>query len=430
MNIITNAEERFIFMNIRSQIIRFNRIIIKCMIVTVVIGSSGALAQEWVPLNGNLIPENGGLVRPSLAADPRVNPVLGFNNFENGAVSVVRWRGDAWESIGPDIEGTSGPSIGLDAQKRIFLCQSGKYATPGAALNVFRFNDKAWSPIGGDVAAEAGYITGPRHVVDACGGIALDSSGNPIVSWEALVGAKSWAVFAARWDEDQKSWKGLGDGHITGGRAVTTYVDIDANDRPYLATTNTNGYGIGRVTTTQVWRWNDHVWVQLGADMPGAENTVIGVYENTPYLVLHYVESDPATGDILIDELRVMRWRQGSWQTLPSPGNGIGIARPALDFTSSGKPVVAYIESLEEGKTLNVLVKRWTGKTWENVGDAVASVTCSLPSCYPDVSLDLSLDSQGRPIVAWGETNYTLASDGSYTPVSRLEVRRYSNALP
>ena len=143
------------------------------------------------------------MVRPSLAADPRANPILGFDNYESGTTSVLRWRGDTWESFGPNIPGTSGPSIGLDADKRIYLCQSGKYATPGATLNVSRSIGKVWRQIGGDIAIEARYVTGPRHLVDKLRWIAPVS---------VFVGAKSWAVFAVQWDEDQKSWKGLGDG--------------------------------------------------------------------------------------------------------------------------------------------------------------------------------------------------------------------------
>ena len=151
-------------------------------------------------------------------------------------------------------------------------------------------------------------------MVDACGGIALDSSSNPIVTWEAKVGAKAWAVFAARWDEDQKSWKGLGEGAVAGGRAVSTYIDINANDHPYLATTITNGVVRNRVTTTQVWRWKERgSWKQLGADMPGAEDAVIGIYENSTFLAMHHSAEDPDTGEILTDEIRLMRWREGSW---------------------------------------------------------------------------------------------------------------------
>lgn len=433
MKVMADVDRYVISPSFKNPVIRLNHRVISSLLLGAAIGSSAALAQEWVPLNGSLVSETGGLVQPSLAAYPRVSPILGFDNYESGTTTVLRWHADTdtWESFGPNILGTSGPSVGLDADRRIYLCSSAKYAPGIGSPNVFRWRNRAWHQIGGDISVEAGYNSGVgRHVVDACGKIVLDSASNPIVTWSALVGAKTWAVFAARWDEDQKSWKGLGEGAVAAGRSVSTDVDVNARDRLYLATTDTSGGGISRVTTTQVWRWNNLAWEQLGADMPGASNTVIGVRENTPYLALHYRERDPVTGDTLVDELRVMRWRAGDWQALPSPGKSMVDGHIRLDFTPSGKPVVAYIESPDEGLTLNVIVKYWSGNMWKQAGEAVTTVSCNLPSCYPQVFLDLRLDANGRPIVAWGQTNYRLAADGFYTPFNHLKVKRYNNALP
>lgn len=261
--------------------------------------------------------------------------------------------------------------------------------------------------------------------MDACGGIVLDSNNSPIVTWDALVGAKIWGVFAAQWDKKLKSWKGLGEGAVLIGRSVSTFLDIDDKDRPYLATTYTSGNDSSRVTTTQVWRWDGRVWTQLGTDMPSAEGSVIGVNKNTAYLAMHYVDHY-ATGTISTNELRVMRWHEGSWQALPSPSMGINLApdfTPALDFTPSGRPVVAYPELLDGSQTLNIRVKYWTGKIWQNAGDKVASLPCDITASCPLVLMDLSVDPQGRPIVAWGE--YIFTSSNSF-----INVKRYSNPLP
>jgi hypothetical protein len=111
-----------------------------------------------------------------------------------------------------------------------------------------------------------------------------------------------------------------------------------------------------------------------------------------------------------------MRWRDGSWQLVPSPGPGSG---PALDFTPSGKPVVAYLESPDDGQTLNFRVNYWTGNAWRSAGDTVATLSCGA-ACYPATSLDLSVDPQGRPVVAWGES----------TGTTSLSVGRCSGVLP
>jgi hypothetical protein len=411
-------------MNTYRQTIRFNRII-NCLLLIALIGSSGVLAQEqrtqaWVSLGGGVVAEP--VFRPSLAADIGLNPIIAF---EKGGVSVARWRGNKWENLGTPIMGAAGPSIGLDTQKRVYLCDAGNSDT--GALNVFRWADKTWRNIGGDIVIEAGYkIAGSisRHVVDACADIALDSTNSPIVSWEAYVGVKRWAVFAARWDNHDKIWKGLGEGRIAEARSVTTSLDIDANDRPYLATTSTTDNS--RISTTQVWRWNNRAWTQLGADMVDAKGAVIGIHKNTPYLATHYVDHY-ATGTIHTDELRVMRWREGGWQTLSNPVMSFSSPvdfTPALGFTPSGKPVVAYLESLDEGQTLNIMVKYWTGKTWQSAGDKVASLACYAPASCPSlVYLDLSIDPQGHPVVAWGEHNYS-------APNNLIDVKRYSGSLP
>jgi hypothetical protein len=369
---------------------------------------------QWVELAGDLAPEAGGLVRPSLAIDRSGNPVVGFDDNVAAMTSVARWRHEAWTSVAPAIAGTSGPSVGTDEDGALYLCQAGKYSTPAAALTVLRFGGQQWRSIGGDVAAEAGYAPpGPRHVVDACGGIAIDSAGDPIVTWEALVGSKSWAVFAARWDSDQQLWAGLGDSAVTGGRAVTTYIDVDANDKPYLATTSMTS---SRLTTVQAWRWNGRAWRQLGSDMTGSEDAVIGVYENARYLAMRQANSG---------EFLVLRWRQGNWQSLPSPGTGVG--RPALDFTPSGEPVVAYRESADQGLTSQIIVKAWNHGAWQPVGDVVADISCELAtgeSCYPQASLDLVVDPVGRAVVAWGEASPTLGPDGNLTWPGRLTVKR------
>ena len=278
---------------------------------------------------------------------------------------------------------------------------------------MLRFGGQQWRSIGGDVAAEAGYAPpGPRHVVDACGGIAIDSAGDPIVTWEALVGSKSWAVFAARWDSDQRLWFGLGDSAVTGGRAVTAHTDVDANDKPYLATTSMTS---SRLTTVQAWRWNGRAWRQLGSDMTGAEDAVVGVYENSRYLAMRQANSG---------EFLVLRWRQGNWQSLPSPVP----AWVVLPLTSRRRVNPSCTRaSADQGLTSQIIVNAWNHGAWQPVGDVVADISCQLATgetCYPQTSLDLVVDPVGRAVVAWGEASPTLGPDGNPTWPGRLTVKR------
>lgn len=70
--------------------------------------------------------------------------------------------------------------------------------------------------------------------------------------------SKANAVYAARWNRQQERWEGLGPGSI-GGRATDVYVDIDVQDRLYVAAYSPGGsYGGG--ATTRVWRWSGSSW--------------------------------------------------------------------------------------------------------------------------------------------------------------------------
>lgn len=358
---------------------------------------------QWEWLGQNPIVETGNYVSsPSLTADPRPNPVLAFSTMDGvtyeDTTFVSRWNGKTWVAVGQPVAG-AGPSIGLDSERRIYLCTNG-------GPYVYRWNGATWVQIGGDIALEAGYRIGPRHVVDSCGGIVLDSEDVPTVTWAAYTGAKIWTTYAARWDKRQQKWIGLGPDALAEGRDAGIYLDIDARDRPYVATYETIGAGLSRVTTTRVLRWNGNAWNQLGPDMPYAENPVIGVYNNKAYLA---IQTDNQV-------IKVMRWLQDSWQELPSPGNGV---RPILDFTLSGKPVIAYLDELtnESGETTTAIrVKFFRGEAWFDVGDAVATTTDS-------AAPDLSIDAKGQPTVVWTEIDYI-------NNFNMLFIMRLNVALP
>lgn len=353
---------------------------------------------SWAPLGENLRPEPTALVtRLSLAGDPRLEPVIAFSAIDqvSGAeqTRVARWSDSGWVALGPSLVAL-GPSVGNDSQRRAYLC------TGGGGPFVRRWNGTRWVAVGGNISEETGY-QGMRYQVGSCGGLVLDSADTPIVAWSADVGAKADAVYAARWNPQQRKWEGLGPGNI-GGRATSAYMDIDVQDRLYVAAYSPGGsYGGG--ATTRVWRWSGSSWSQLGADMPGTASPVIGVYDNSAYLALR----ENASGEVAL-----LTWRQGGWLRLPTPGRG---ELPALDFTPSGKPVVAYVEA---GPPATLRVKYLTAGAWQNAGPSVSDETDKFVG-----GIELSLDSRGRPSIAWNEQDAGGSNVGVF-------VWRSSAALP
>ncbi|HRI48627.1 MAG TPA: hypothetical protein PLW65_00480 [Pseudomonadota bacterium] len=355
-------------------------------------------AVSWTPLGGNLSPEPGSLVtRLSLAGDPRLEPVLAFSTIDQVTSAeqtrVARFSDGGWVALGPPLTAL-GPSVANDSQRRAYLC------TGSGGPLVRRWNGTSWVAVGGNISQETGY-QGTRYQVGSCGGLVLDSTDTPLVAFSADVGAKANAVYAARWNRQEERWEGLGPGSI-GGRATEVYVDIDVQDRLYVAAYSPGGsYGGG--ATTRVWRWSGSSWTQLGGDLPGTASPVIGVYQNTAYLALH----DNASG-----EIRVLKWRQGAWQPLPSPGHG---ELPALDFTKFGRPVVAYADA---GPPAALRVKYFLGGAWHSADPGVSIAADRLVG-----GLELSLDSRGRPSLAWNEQDLGGSQAGVF-------VRRASTSLP
>jgi hypothetical protein len=118
--------------------------------------------------------------------------------------------------------------------------------------------------------------------------------------------------------------------------------------------------------------------------MPATADPVIGVGNGSPLLVLQ----DAASGALM-----VMRWMNGAWSALPSPGAG---GAPALAFTSSGKPVVAFVDS---AASPTIRVVTLAHGRWRQVGSGVAAGSGL-------VRLAIALDDQDRPTVAWSEYDF------------------------
>ena len=362
-----------------------------------------AKTGTWARLGGDLDPAPAEPAsQPSLTFDQQSRPVVAFSVHDSvadtDATAVLGWRGNRWIALGPKLAG-GGPSIAADSQDRIAVCLG---TTTQAGPFAARWNGSTWAPLGGDVGVETGYKIG-RYSWPTCGGIVTDSSDVPIIAWSADVGSKANAVYGARWNRRQQRWQGL-DPAID-SRATDASVDIDDQDRVYIASFTPGGSYAGGATT-RVWRWGGAGWKQLGADMPNTAGPVIAVRGNAAaFLAL----SDAAGATI-----HVKRWRAGAWQDLPSPGGGSNLA---LDFTPSGRPVLAYADATAPNL---IPVKYFADGAWHELGAGIATTAGSSPSLAP--TLDLGVDRRGRATVAW--------TQGDTATGFAVAVARYDVALP
>lgn len=362
----------------------------------------------WVPLGSNLNPSPAKEVGPPrLIAAPLTNPVIAFAVADDSSgyqTTVSRWAGNHFMPLG-DAQGPAGSVMAVDSRRRIYLCTAGPTAKEGPLVK--RWNGSRWTALGGDILRETGPVPSPRYSAGGCDGMVVDGHDQPIVVWSFYAGPKAHGILVAGWNAEHQSWERIGTERIP-VRGVATSMAIDDRDRLYLSAFSF-GSSYGGGATTSVWRWSGKVFEQLGEARPDTDSPVVAVHDNTPYLAFEAEEPGHIGGT---GPIRVLQWHRDSWLALPSPGGG---GAPVLDFTPSGSPVLAYLDSTPPE---TIRVKSFRRGSWHEAGAGVAKVGNTFGG------LHLRVDARGRPVVAWRTWDEDLAAARS------VFATRYSRPLP
>ena len=184
--------------------------------------------------------------------------------------------------------------------------------------------------------------------------------------------------------------------------ATEPSITMDNRPRPVVAWTETvDNFGS---TDILVKRWLGTAW---SASLPVPDS----VASNNTYEPSIKVEKSSVLGafrpvvafsEELVPGVRnimVRRWNGTSWTDYGAgnlnnnPANNA--VQPSLALNSSNRPIVAWIENFD------VIVKAWTGSTWQQLGSALDKKlenNASNPS--------IAIDSLGRVLVAWEEYDF------------------------
>ncbi len=222
--------------------------------------------------------------------------------------------------------------------------------------------------------------------------LALDSSGNPVVSWEEYDGA-SFNIYVKRWNG--RSWVQLGTflDVNTNRDAYNPSLALDSSGNPVVSWHESDGTS-GNI---YVKRWNGRSWVQLGTtflDVKTNQNAFIPslALDSSGNPVVSWYEYDGTS-----DNIYVKRWNGSSWVRLGTflDVNTDKWARnPSLALDSSGNPVVSWYES--DGTYDNIYVKQWNGRSWVLVGSNPLDTSLNNDAFSPSLSLV-----NGSLAVAW-----------------------------
>ncbi len=128
-----------------------------------------------------------------------------------------------------------------------------------------------------------------------------------------------------------------------------------------------------------------------------------------------WTEQVRTSDTVSASSIHAAAWDGIAWLPLEAKVSGSSTLdfSPSLVMGSDGRPMVAWSGFVSPSRS--ILVRRWTGSAWEDVGTPLSALSGINTAAFKPV---LALDQNGQPMVAWHE------SDGS---VSNVYVYRYNH---
>jgi hypothetical protein len=349
-----------------------------------------------------------------VAVDIRGNPVVSWVETAGTYINIYvkRWTGSNWVQLGGPLnvsafeEGRQ-PSLAIDTSGNPVVSWT---ETAGSSYNIYvkRWNGTSWLQLGGELNIDAG-----RQAFNPS--LALDSSGNPVVSWQERDGI-SYSIYVKRWNGT--IWMPVG----------TTSLDIDFfkdAQLPSLAIDSSGNPVVsweeddGSSYNIYVKRWTGSSWVQLGTILDVNSNQ--DAYASSLAVVDSSVvasSGNPVVSWVENGDIYVKRWSGTSWVQLGGSLNVTRAENPKLAVDLSGNPVVSWNDHTSSFTSPNNLyVKKWDGFSWVQVG---GSLKVDPNQHVLDTSLAVTFS--GNLVMNWNEITWN--SGGFYE--SNVYVKRYS----
>jgi trimeric autotransporter adhesin len=359
-----------------------------------------------------------GLTYSSIAA--RVSAVAaapdgvyagGNLNYAAGlpAGHVVRWDGEAWDTLEGGTGGTNGTVYALAVAPGGDVYTGGTFTTAGgrSANHVAR-----WSPTTRTWSALGNGVNGPVYA------LALGDDGTLYVGGSFTAAGATSANRAARWDPASQTWNALGSGmngtvralavrgtEVFAGGEFTRVGDGDANGVALWNGTNWSALGTG------VFRTGSY------GDFPGH------VYAITTTPTEVYVGGDFAKAGT-VAAAGVARWHPATGWAALSAGLGGGQRRVHAFARAGGALYVGGDFEAAGGLTVNH-VARWdpAAGTWAPLGSGVVPYSSDIVHALATGGTDLYVG--GYLAMAGGKPSYGFARyerQGDLIAQPRIEV--------
>ncbi len=243
--------------------------------------------------------------------------------------------------------------------------------------------------------------------------IRLDANGHPTVL--TLQHHDSGPnLFVTRWTGSR--WQQLGGGLKTSSTDYSVRspdIQLSPDGTPIVAWQEDLGAEFNNYI--HVARWTGATWERLGGsegilpERPHAWGVSLQIDANGNPVVA--IDMDPE--DVDGNAVHVYQWSTGQWQRIGAALHGAPqyrVRTPALAMDLNGHPVVAFAQ--DDNNAGRILVWRWTGMTWEQLGTA-ANTSPHIKSIY---RIHISITSSNQPVISWsGRVPTTYKDDIFYS---------------
>lgn len=326
---------------------------------------------------------------------------LAGNQLE-GSDKTWSWRAPAWLSVGS----ATGASPSSANSPHLHLA-------PGTAplltwrnrtsISVRSFQEGHWSNLGGDLSVRAN-----DQDVLASAPTVISHNGTPFVSWTeeewggGTAYVRSWG--ASNWQSVANAVDGAGKPALQFGTAASPWLAV-IQDGPEQG-----------ATSIRIRRQNGAQWENVGsafravtAALGRVSDVSLRFHAAVPYLAWSEFELDaedhPVNG-------RIHVWRRVSNEWVPlgsalkTHPSETSASQVDMKLDGDGRPLVAWSETTPpgpDGTAANIHVSRWDGSQWVSLGSGLNATPGNSPADLPSIALA----PDGSPLVAWRESDGT-----------------------
>lgn len=326
------------------------------------------------------------------------------------AAHIARWDGHAWSAVGGGTDGAVLAMAIFDDGRGPALYAAGNFLEAGGvpANRIARWDGRQWSPLGDGLNGEVRALA----VFDEPDGPALYAGG----LFTAAGG--SVALGVARWDGI--AWSALDSGGVNG--YVLALKVFQERGRPALFVGGSFLFA-GRVSASNIARWNGHVWSAVGGGLFGygpdlSEVRALEVFDGGAGPELY-------AGGILatsgrpkeVSAVTIARWDGRAWSGV---GGGLfygsipATARAMAVFDDgSGEALYVGGQFTSAGGLPVGRIARWDGTAWSGLDGGVSGGPGGVPAVDALAVFD---DGAGESLYVGG--SFTQAGDAAANDIA------------